>query len=207
MRVFSSLALTLALVAASAAGPVAPASAARLKISVGWVVISADMCPLVFEKPDILKHYGKSYIVEPTRFKGTSAEITAMASGQLDIASLAYSSLPLAIENAHLDDLRVIADGFQDGHQGYASIDYMVKNGSAIKKVEDLKGKILGVNVIGAAVDIGGRAVLAKHGLQYPRDYSIVESPFPAIGAMLLSGKADIVSMPAPFVYAPAVQK
>jgi ABC-type nitrate/sulfonate/bicarbonate transport system substrate-binding protein len=182
-------------------------AAEPLTITHGWVVLSADMSPLVFMKPDILKDYGKKYTVEPIRFKGTSPQITALAAGQLDIASLAYSSFALAIENAHLDDMRIIADGFQDGHPGYGSIDYMVRNDSGIKKVEDLKGKIMGINVIGAAVDIGGRAVLAEHGLRFPHDYSIIEANFPTIGAMLLSGKADFVSMVEPFNFAPAVQK
>jgi sulfonate transport system substrate-binding protein len=102
--------------------------------------------------------------------------------------------------------MRIVADGFQDGAKGYASIDYMVRNDSGITRIEDLKGKILGINVIGAAVDIGGRAALLKHGLVANRDYSIIEAPFPAIGAMLLQGKADVVSMVAPFLYAPAVE-
>ncbi len=178
-----------------------------LNIRVGWVVISADMAPLVFEKPDILKHYGKSYTVEPMRFAGTSLQITALAAGELDIASLAYSSLPLAVENAHLDDMRVVADGFQDGHEGYASIPYKVSNDGGIKTIEDLKGRALAVNVIGTAVDIGGRAVLAQHGLLYPRDYSIIEAPFPALGAMLLEGKAAVASLAAPFDQAPNIKQ
>jgi sulfonate transport system substrate-binding protein len=195
--------LVAALIACVALG--AAQAAEPLKIRVGWVVISADMCPLVFEKPDILEHYGKSYVVEPVRFQGTSQQITALAAGELEIASLAYSSLPLAVENAHLDDIRIIADGFQDGHEGYASIPYMVANDGGIKTIADLKGKAMAINVIGAAVDIGGRAVLAQHGLEYPRDYSIIEAPFPALGAMLLQGKAAIASLAPPFGYAPAV--
>ncbi len=208
MRVRHSLSAAAAALMAAAFAPQFSARAAEpLKISIGWVVISGDMAPLVFEKPDILKHYGKSYTVEPLRFQGTSPEITGLAAGQLDIASLAYSSLGLAIENAHLDDMRVVADGFQDGHPGYDSVEYMVRNDNGIKKIEDLKGKVLGVNVIGAAVDIGARAVLAKHGLMFPHDYSIVEANFPTIGAMLLQGKADVVSMVEPFNFASDVQK
>jgi sulfonate transport system substrate-binding protein len=178
-----------------------------LKIRHGWVVMTGDMSPLVFEKHDILKHYGASYTVDPIHFAGTSPQLVALATDQLDIASLAYSSFANGIENGHLDDMRVIADGFQDGAKDYASIQYMVRNDSPIKRVEDLKGKVLGINVIGAAVDIGARAVLAQHGLTAMRDYSIIEAPFPAIGAMLLEGKADVVSEVPPFLYAPNVQK
>jgi NitT/TauT family transport system substrate-binding protein len=178
-----------------------------LNIRHGWVVMTGDMSPMVFEKRDLMQHYGKTYTVSPVHFAGTSLQITALASGELDIASLAYSSLAIAVENAGLNDLRVIADGFQDGVKDYGSIQYMVRNDSGLKKVDDLKGKILGINVIGAAVDIGARAVLADHGLVANRDYSIIEAPFPAIGTMLLQGKADIVSEVPPFLYAPNVQQ
>ena len=184
----------------------APA-AEPLTIRHGWVVLAATMSPLVFEKPDILEHYGKSYTVDPIDFAGTSPQLVALATGEIDIATLAYSSFANGIENGHLDDMRIVADGFQDGVKDYASIPYMVRNDSPFKRVEDLKGKVLGVNVIGAAVDIGARAVLAQHGLTAMRDYSIIEAPFPAIGSMLLEGKADVVSEVAPFLYAPNVQK
>ncbi len=118
------------------------------------------------------------------------ADHRARLGRSFDIASLAYSSLAIAVENAHLDDLRIIADGFQDGHEGYASsIPYMVANDGGIRTIEDLKGKALAVNAIGTAVDIGGRAVLSQHGLKYPGDYSIVEGPFPALGAMMLQAQ------------------
>jgi sulfonate transport system substrate-binding protein len=203
MRVGLALSAAAATFAITSSGARA---AEPLAIRDGWVVMAADAVPLVFEKPDILKHYGKSYTVDPIHFQGTSPQITALATGELDIATLAYSSFALAIENGHLDDLRVIADGFQDGHPGYASIQYMVSNTGGIKKIEDLRGKILGINVIGAAVDIGGRAVLADHGLDYPKDYSIIEAPFPAIAAMLLQGKADVVSLVEPYDFAPEVK-
>ncbi len=178
-----------------------------LNIRHGWVVMTGDMSPLIYEKPEIMKYLGKTYTVEPMHFAGTSPQLTALAANEVDIASLAYSSFANGIVNAHLDDMRIVADGFQDGAKGYASIQYMVRNNSGIRRVEDLKGKVMGVNVIGAAVDIGGRAVLLKHGLVADRDYSIIEGAFPAIGAMLLAGKADVVSLVPPFLYAPDVQK
>ena len=199
--VFASLSF-----AALALAPLGASGEEAVPIRHGWVVLNSTMSPLLFQKRDILKHYGQSYTVDAIHFAGTSPEIIALATGQIEVATLAYSSFANAIENGAVPDMRIIADGFQDGAKGYDSIRYMVKNDSPIRKVEDLKGKILGINVIGAAVDIGGRAVLKKHGLEFPRDYSIIEAPFPAIGAMLLEGKADIVSMVTPFLYAPAVQ-
>ena len=65
-----------------------------------------------------------------------------MATGDLDIALLSYSSFPLAIQNANMQDLRIIADEFQDGADGYYSAEFMVLKDGPINKIEDLKGKI-----------------------------------------------------------------
>lgn len=186
---------SLAASAASAATPLA--------IREGWVSMTNVLSPMVFAKTDIMKQYGKSYTVEPVHFTGTSAELTALASGEVDFITIAYSSLGVAIENAHLDDLRVVADGFQDGARGYLSSPYLVRNDSGIKTVEDLKGKVVGVNVIGAAVDLAARAMLREHHLEANRDYTVVEAPFPTIGAMLLQHKADLISDVPPFIYDP----
>ena len=80
--------------------------------------------------------------------------ITAIANNELEVSNLAYSSLAIAIENAGLTYIRVIADEFQDGVDGYFSEQYYVRKDSGINKVEDLKGKIVGTNGGGSAVDI-----------------------------------------------------
>ncbi len=136
-----------------------------MKIRVGWVVVPASTAPLVLEKKDVLAHYGKSYVIEATRFEGTPPVITALAAGQLDIGPLAFSSFGLAIENAHLDDLRVICDETQDGVPGHGSNEFMVLKDGPVKTVADLKGKVLATNAMGSAVDIAMRAMLRKSGL------------------------------------------
>ena len=72
--------------------------------------------------------------------------ITAIAAGELDIALLAYSSFALAIENGHMEDLRVIADDFQGNVPGYFEDGFLVLNDSPIKTISDLKGKVLGIS-------------------------------------------------------------
>ena len=116
-REFSLGALAAGTALASAGRP-ARAQAAPVKIRVGWVVVPASLAPLILEKKDILKHFGQSYVAEATRFEGTPPVITALASGELDIGPLAFSSFGLAIQNAHMDDLRVISDEIQDGVAG-----------------------------------------------------------------------------------------
>ena len=133
--------------------------------------------------------------------------ITALGAGELDIANLTYSTLPIAIQNAGMDDLRVIADEFQDGNKGYYSNEFMVLKDGPIKKVEDLKGKVVATNAAGSAVDIAMRAMLRKHGLEDKRDYTVVEAPFPTMRAMLAEKKVDMVPAVLPFSLDPELRK
>jgi len=191
--------------AALATGNAALAQA-PVKIRVGWVVVPASLAPLVLAKKDILKHFGKSYIAEATRYEGTPPVITALAAGEVDIGPFAFSSFALAIQNAHMDDLRVVGDEIQDGVPGYGSNQFMVLKEGPVKSVADLKGKVLATNAMGSAVDIAMRTMLRRSGLEANKDYTIVEAPFPAMRAMLIEKKADLVSAVPPFSLDPDLQ-
>src|SRR5471030_3087696 len=134
-------------------------SAEPVKIRMAWVAPVANWGSIVLEKKDLAQHMGKSYTLESIRFQGTPQMITAIANNELEISNLAYSSLAIAIENAGLDDIRVIADEFQDGVTGYFSSQYYVRKDSGINKVEDLKGKVIGTNGGGSAIDVAIRAI------------------------------------------------
>jgi sulfonate transport system substrate-binding protein len=182
------------------------AQTAPLKIRVGWVVVPASTAPLVLEKKDLLKHYGQSYVAEATRFAGTPPVITALAAGELDIGPLAFASFGLAIENANLTDLRVIADEIQDGVAGHGTNQFMVLKDGPVKTIADLRGKVLATNAMGSAVDIAMRAMLRKTGLEANKDYTIVEAPFPAMRAILSEKKADLISAVPPFALDPELR-
>src|SRR5229473_6927850 len=145
-------------------------SAEPVKIRVSWIAPITNWAPMLLEKKDLARHLGQSYVLEPVRYVGTPQMVTALANGELEIANLAFSTLPIAIQNANLDDLRVIADEFQDGVPGYYSQEYMVLSDGPIKKVEDLKGKVVMTNAAGSAVDVAMRAMLRKFGLEDKRD-------------------------------------
>ena len=198
-REFSLGALAAGTALAGTGGTAAFAQSEPVKIRVGWVVVPASTAPLVLEKKDILKHYGKSYTAEAIRFEGTPPVITALANDAVDIGPLAFSSFGLAIQNAHMDDLRIVCDESQDGVPGHGSNEFMVRNDSGIQKVEDLKGKVLATNAMGSAVDIAMRVKLREHGLEANKDYTIVEAPFPAMRAVLAEKKVDLISAVPPF--------
>src|SRR5581483_7754255 len=130
----------------------AAAAQAPVKIRVAWVAPVSNWASILLEKKDLATHLGKSYVMEPVRFAGTPPMITALATGELEVANLAYSTLALAIQNAGIDDLRIIADEFRDGAPGYYSQEYFVRKDGPIKTAADLKGKVVATNAVGSAV-------------------------------------------------------
>jgi len=181
------------------------ANADPLKITEGWVA-PGNWASIWLQKKDLAKHYGKSYVMVPEHFVGTPPMITALANNQVDIANLAYSTLGIAIENAGLDDMRIVSDEFQDGVPGYYSQEFMVLKDGPIHKIEDLKGKVVATNAEGSAVDVAMKAMLHKHGLEPNRDYTVVEAPFPAMRAMLAEKKVALIPAVLPFSYDPALR-
>ena len=195
---------TFALAALAALFAAAAAGAEPVKIRVGWVVVPGQITPILFEPPGVAKHHGKSYVLEPVRYPGSSVALTAMAAGELELANLTFTQVPAAILNGGMTDIRIVIDEFRDGIDGYDSIAYMVLKDSPIQKVEDLKGKVIAVNAIGAGSDIFMRVMLRKHGLEYRRDYTIIEASYPTMRGMLADKKADLVIGVKPFTEDPA---
>ena len=182
-------------------------SAEPVKIRMSWVAPISNWASIVLEKKELAKHLGKSYTLESVRYQGTPQMITAIANNELEVSNLAYSSLAIAIENAGLSDIRVIADEFQDGVPGYYTTQYYVRKDSGITKVSDLKGKVIGTNGGGSAIDVAIRATLKKHGLEEKRDYTMLEGPLPAMPAMLSEKKADLIPAVLPFSMNPKLKE
>src|ERR1700733_12490342 len=182
------------------------ARAEPVQLRVAWVAPIANWISMWLDKKDLARHFGQSYVFEPVHFAGTPPMITAIANNEVEIGDLAYSTLPIAIKNAGMEDTRVIADDFRDGVDDYYTVRFAVLKDGPIKKVEDLKGKVVATNAEGSAVDIAMKAMLRKHGLENKRDYTVVEAPFPAMKAMLTEQKVDLIPAVLPFSYDPALQ-
>jgi NitT/TauT family transport system substrate-binding protein len=193
-RIFVAALLVLPLVWGGAARADEP-----VRIRLAWVVPVANLSSILFAKEGIAKHLGKSYQFEPVKFQGTPPMITALATGDLEIALLAYSTLGLAVQNAGLDDIRIIADEAPDGVAGYYTMEFMVLNDSGIKTVADLKGKVIATNSAGSGVDIAARYMLSKAGLDDKKDLTMVETGFQNMKAMLLEKKVAFAPFVRPF--------
>jgi sulfonate transport system substrate-binding protein len=202
-----SLKLLAGLLAAGILGGGFAQAADPVKIRGAWVAPVSNWASIWLEKKDLAKHLGKSYVFDAVRYQGTPPMITAIANNELEIANLAYSTLAIAIQNAGMDDIRVIADEFQDGVPGRYTQEYLVLADGPIKKVEDLKGKVIGTNAAGSAVDVAMRAMLRKFGLEDKRDYTFVEAPFPTMRAMLAEKKVDMIPGVLPFSLDPELRK
>jgi NitT/TauT family transport system substrate-binding protein len=176
-----------------------------LKVRIAWIVPVTNHASFMYTTKGVLRHHGKSYVAETTRFQGSTPQLTALGTDNLDIALLGFTSFPLAIQNARMEDLRIIADEIRDGAQGYYSHEFWVRADSGIRTVADLKGKVLATNAAGSAVDIAMRVMLRKNGLD-DKAFTVVEAAFPNMRAMLLEKKAELIPGVLPFSYNPELR-
>jgi len=175
------------------------AHAEPTKIRIGWIVTPAELTPYMFAKEGIAVHNGVSYTLEPVHFQGSIMEVTAAGTGDLDIAVFGSTSFAIAVENAGLGDLRIIADEVQDGVPGWSGPEFRVLRDGPIKTIEDLRGKVLATNAFGGETDMAIKLTLMKHSLVANRDYTEIEAEMANMNALLLEHKADLVSAVHPF--------
>jgi NitT/TauT family transport system substrate-binding protein len=98
-----------------------------------------------------------------------------------------------------MQDIRAVSDLYQDAASGYYSNQMMVRPDGEIKKVEDLKSKIVATNAIGGALDIAAQVYMSKRGLQPKRDYQIIEIEFPNMVSALEQKKVDMIEIGTPY--------
>jgi sulfonate transport system substrate-binding protein len=202
MRVMRMLAIAAGLVVAGHA-----AAAEPLRIRISWVTSPGSGITLMLMKPDLSIHQGVSYTLEATHFASTAVGLTALAANQLDLTGLSYSAIGAAIENAHLDDLRIIHDEIQNGIDGHENgSGFLVLKDGPIKDFADLKGKVVAVLTLGSATDMQARIMMRRHGLEDKRDYSIIEAQFANMKALLTQGKAAMVAIAPPFAFDPELR-
>ena len=174
------------------------ASAEPVTLKVNYSAIPPHLIPAIFMKKDLLKHEGKSYNIKFVFTRGSAIVMQTLAANEMDLGVLSSIAFVHGIQNAHLP-FRAIGDLVQDGPQFTSR--FAVKKDSSIKTVEDLKGHSIAVNGFGGALDMAARLMLKKHGLIPGKDVTIVEAKFPAMHAMVTSGKVDAAVFIAPFWY------
>jgi len=135
------------------------------KIKVAYAFISAETLPIwMAQDQHLFEKYGLQVEAVPLQ---TSAQVApAMTSGDVQIA-LTTGTGELEFDLSGGD--HVIVAGYSNDMR------YFLMGGPQIQRVEDLRGKKVGITRRGGAIDIAAHIFAERHGMEYGRDIAIVE--------------------------------
>jgi NitT/TauT family transport system substrate-binding protein len=200
-RLLVTTAVVMALTAACGGG--ATDTAADQGGSLEKSALNIGMLPLPEVAPvqiAISKGYFKEegLDVKFTLITGGGAALPSLQSGQFDILHSNHISAFTAAANK-VADLRIVAEA-DVGTPGNFVITSAPS--SNITKVEDLKGKKVGVNTLKNVATLTTSAHLKVKGIDPDRDVKFVELPFPNMWQAIKSGQVDAGFLPEPFLTA-----
>src|SRR5437588_13060713 len=188
--------LMAAVAAAGALGSISAASAQQT-IRVGWTIPAEESKYWMMKRPQEFPELGKSYKIEWTQFQGTSPMTQALAAGALDCATQAPLSLANGVVGGNLKAYIVAQHVLQK--PGGFSVYWAVKEDSPIKTIADLKGKTVGISVIGSGTQGPFNLMLRRNGVDPDKDIKLVEVSFSLSEDALRAGRVDAVNMNQPF--------
>jgi ABC-type nitrate/sulfonate/bicarbonate transport system substrate-binding protein len=176
----------------------APAKAADIPtIRVGWTIPAEEAKYWMMRRPDKFPDLGKKYKIEWSQFQGTAVMTQALIAKALDCSTQGVLPLAQAAEKGSLAAY-IVAEHVGE-RPGSFSVYWAVKDDSPIKTVKDLKGKTVGISIIGGGTQGPFNLMLMKAGLDPNKDIKLVEVSFPLSEGALRSGKVDAVNMNQPF--------
>ncbi len=164
---------------------------------VGWTIPAEEAKYWMMRRPQEFPDLGKSYKIEWSQFQGTSVMSQALIAGALDCST--QGILPIA-QGAAAGTLNVYIVAEHVGEKpGSFSVYWAVKEDSPIKTVADLKGKTVGISIIGGGTQGPFNLMLKKNGLDPEKDIKLVEVSFPLSEEAIRSGRVDSSNMNQPF--------
>jgi ABC-type nitrate/sulfonate/bicarbonate transport system substrate-binding protein len=166
-------------------------------IRVGWTIPAEEAKYWMMKRPDKFPNLGKTYKIEWSQFNGTAPMTAAMQAGALDCATQGVLPIAQSMVAGNVD-MYVIAQHVGE-KPGSFSLYWAVKDDSPIKKVSDLKGKTVGISVIGGGTHAPFNMMLRKNGIDPEKDIKLVEVGFALSEDALRSGRVDAVNMVQPF--------
>jgi ABC-type nitrate/sulfonate/bicarbonate transport system substrate-binding protein len=166
-------------------------------IRVGWTIPAEEAKYWMMRRPQEFPDLGKTYKIEWSQFQGTSVMSQALIAGALDCAT--QGVLPIA-QGAAAGTLNVYIVAEHVGEKpGSFSVYWAVKEDSPIKTVADLKGKTVGISIIGGGTQGPFNLMLKKNGIDPEKDIKLVEVSFPLSEEAIRSGRVDSSNMNQPF--------
>ncbi|HEX9467957.1 MAG TPA: ABC transporter substrate-binding protein [Bradyrhizobium sp.] len=195
MRIPSKWILAAGAAAALFAG--VSSSYAQQTIRVGWTIPAEESKYWMMRRPTEFPDLGKTYNIEWTQFQGTAPMTQALAAGALDCATQAPLSLANGVVGGNLKAYIVAQHVFEK--PGGFSVYWAVMDDSPIKTIADLKGKTIGISVIGGGTQGPFNMLLKQNGLDPAKDIKLVEVGFAVSEDALRQGRVDAVNMNQPF--------
>lgn len=175
----------------------AGAAHAQQTIRVGWTIPAEESKYWMMRRPTEFSNLGKTYNIEWTQFQGTSPMTQALAAGALDCATQGVLSLANGTVGGNLKAYIVAQHVFEK--PGGFSVYWAVKDDSPIKTIADLKGKNVGISVIGGGTYGPFKMLLQKSGIDPEKDIKLIEIGFAASEDALRQGRVDAINMNQPF--------
>jgi ABC-type nitrate/sulfonate/bicarbonate transport system substrate-binding protein len=121
---------------------------------------------------------------------GGPKSLAALASGSVDVVGVATP----AVINAIAAGARILCIMPRAGISSTANSKFFVLNSSPIKAANDLKGKSIEVNILGAHLDYTAREYLRKHGLN-TSDVTLVAVSGSRLDETLRQRQAEVVAV------------
>src|ERR1700744_430759 len=172
-------------------------AAAQQTIRVGWTIPAEESKYWMMKRPQEFPDLGKTYDIEWTQFQGTAPMTQALAAGALDCATQAPLSLANGVVGGNLKAYIVAQHVFEKA--GGFSVYWAVKEDSPIKTIADLKGKTIGISVIGGGTQGPFNMLLKQSGVDPAKDIKLVEAGFAVSEDALRQGRVDAVNFTQPF--------
>jgi len=170
---------------------------AQHTIRVGWTIPAEEAKYWMMRRPEKFPNLGKSYKVEWSQFQGTSPMTQSLIAGALDCATQGVLPIAQSMDKGTLATY-VVAQHVGE-KPGSFSVYWAVKDDSPIKKVEDLKGKTIGISIIGGGTQGPFNLMLKRHGVDPDKDIKLVEVSFSLSEDALRQGRVDSTNMNQPF--------
>jgi sulfonate transport system substrate-binding protein len=186
--------LSISILALSFVLPGAIAEAQPLNIRLGNSSAAEEPLTLLLAKPELGTHYGKSYVLAPTRFAAADVRFQALEADAVDVVSM---TAQFAISAASEVNLKAIASISQESAAGFQTF-FAVMDNSPIRGPADVKGKTIGINGFQGAGQLWALNMLAKYGIG-ERDVTWANVSLPAMAESLRAGKIDVAMFAQPF--------
>lgn len=190
--------LCAAALATTTLGAMAPAMAQDIPtVRVGWTMPGEDSKYRMMKRPEQFETLGRDYKIEWVQFQGTAPMVQAMIAGALDCSTQGA----LSLANGHLQgglESYVVASHLGTTPDSFSPY-WAVKEDAPIQSAADLKGKTVGINVLGSGLYGQLYLYLKQGGLDPKGDIKLVETGFPGSEDALRSGRVDAAIMNQPF--------